>query len=193
MPGGHQRAIVERCPRRNTCPAETGSSYWSTPKACIRCGPTIPPIRRPAGRWCPGRPVGAPAWTMWTDTLAPGEALLITVGRLLRGPVGDVVTDGAVLVRDGGIVAEGARTDVIAAAGAAGPDVRRIDLPQSTMLPGLINGHVHLAMDGGPDPVRSLLDSDPRRLAREMACTPGSCSTAGSPPCAIWVTGPDCR
>src|SRR2546430_11620061 len=93
------------------------------------------------------------------------EALLITVGRLLRGPVGDVVTDGAVLVRDGRIAAEGARTDVAA----AGLEVRRIDLPHSTMLPGLINGHVHLAMDGGPDPVRSMLDSDPRRLAREMA------------------------
>ena len=97
------------------------------------------------------------------------EALLITAGRLLRGPVGDVVTDGAVLVRDGLIAAEGARADVIAVVADVDPEVRRVDLPHATMLPGLINGHVHLAMDGGTDPVASMLGSSPRRLADDMA------------------------
>jgi len=94
------------------------------------------------------------------------EPLLITAGRLLRGPAGDLVTGGAVLVAGGAIVAEGPRAEVAAE---AAHDVPTLDFPTATMLPGLVNGHAHLAMDGGADPVASLLGSSPERLADDMA------------------------
>jgi imidazolonepropionase-like amidohydrolase len=89
---------------------------------------------------------------------------LITVGRLLRGPAGDVVPDAAVLVDDGVIVAEGPSADIV-----AGVDVRRLNFPTATMLPGLVNGHAHLAMDGGADPVAGLTNNTPAQLADDMA------------------------
>jgi imidazolonepropionase-like amidohydrolase len=91
---------------------------------------------------------------------------MITAGRLLRGPAGDVVTGGAVLVVRGVIAAAGPRAEVAAA---AGPEVRTLDFPASTILPGLVNGHAHLTMDGGADPVASLMSADRTQLADRTA------------------------
>jgi cytosine/adenosine deaminase-related metal-dependent hydrolase len=90
--------------------------------------------------------------------IGTGNDLVINAGQLIRGPEGDRVTDAAVWVRGATIAAAGPAAEVEAVA--PPPAVRR-DYPRSTVLPGLINGHVHLAMDGGPDPVRTMLDSDP--------------------------------
>ncbi|RSD22053.1 amidohydrolase family protein [Amycolatopsis eburnea] len=68
---------------------------------------------------------------------------LITAGRVLPRPSAPVL-DGAVLVRDGVIVAAGARADVVAQ---AAPDAVRHDFPTGTALAGLFNAHVHLAFD----------------------------------------------
>ena len=69
--------------------------------------------------------------------------ILITAGRVLPRPSAPV-EDGAVLVRDGVIVAAGPRADVVAQ---AAPDARRHDFPTGTALAGLFNVHVHLAFD----------------------------------------------
>ena len=68
---------------------------------------------------------------------------LITAGRVLPRPSAPV-EDGAVLVRDGMIVAAGPRADVVAQ---AAPDAARHDFPTGTALAGLFNVHVHLAFD----------------------------------------------
>lgn len=68
---------------------------------------------------------------------------LITAGRVLPRPSAPV-DDGAVLVRDGVIVAAGPRAEVVAQ---AAPDASRHDFPTGTALAGLVNVHVHLAFD----------------------------------------------
>lgn len=92
--------------------------------------------------------------------------LLVVAGQVLVGPAGERIKGGAVLVDGGVIVAVGPR-DVVE--GLAGPGVERSDHPGATVLPGLINCHVHLAFDAGPDPVGSLRAADDAALAVGMA------------------------
>jgi imidazolonepropionase-like amidohydrolase len=94
----------------------------------------------------------------------PGPPLLIETGLLLRGPAGEAVRDAAVLVEGDRIVAAGPRASV-----AVPERVRRLSFPAATVLPGLIDGHVHLAMDGGDDPVTALLAAEPGAIAAGMA------------------------
>lgn len=68
---------------------------------------------------------------------------LITAGRVLPRPSAPLL-DGAVLVRDGVIVAAGPRADVVAQ---AAPGAVHHDFPTGTALAGLFNVHVHLAFD----------------------------------------------
>ncbi len=68
---------------------------------------------------------------------------VITAGRVLPRPSAPV-PDGAVLVRDGVIVAAGPRAEVLPL---AAPDAVRHDFPTGTALAGLFNVHVHLAFD----------------------------------------------
>lgn len=58
-------------------------------------------------------------------------------------------------------------------------DARRIDLGPHTLLPGLMDGHVHLAFDGGPDPVKSLAAEDDDRALLRMASHAASMLRAG--------------
>ena len=62
--------------------------------------------------------------------------------RLLVGD-GAVIEDGAFAVRDGRITAVGRRGSVAAPAGAA-----RVDLTGRTVMPALINAHVHIGYEG---------------------------------------------
>ncbi|MDH6130202.1 amidohydrolase family protein [Kitasatospora sp. GP82] len=92
--------------------------------------------------------------------------LLISSGRVLTGPGGECVNDGAVFVSKGGIVAVGARDEVERL---APDDVRRVSFPHGTVLPGLIDCHVHLAFDASPDPVGALREADDASLLLGMA------------------------
>lgn len=94
----------------------------------------------------------------------PGPPLLIEADLLLRGPVGEVVPDAAILLDGDRIAAAGPRASV-----AVPEPVRRLSFPGATVLPGLIDGHVHLALDGGADPVGTLLAAEPAALAAGMA------------------------
>ncbi|CAM5323256.1 amidohydrolase [Streptomyces avidinii] len=89
--------------------------------------------------------------------------MLITAGRVLTGDA--EVADGAVLVRDGIITAVGPRADIEAQAGSNEP---RQDFPDSTLLPGLIDAHVHLVFDAGADPVATMQEAGDEDLLEGM-------------------------
>jgi imidazolonepropionase-like amidohydrolase len=81
---------------------------------------------------------------------------LITAGRVLPRP-STPVENGAVLVRDGVIVAAGPRAEVVAQ---AAPDAARHDFPTGTALAGLFNVHVHLAFDASREMLARFSASD---------------------------------
>ncbi|GGR85186.1 hypothetical protein Snoj_43480 [Streptomyces nojiriensis] len=91
---------------------------------------------------------------------------VLSAGRMVAGPGGRVVPDGAVLCDGGLIVAVGPRAEVEAQ---AGPGVPRLAFPEGTLLPGLIDSHVHLALDAGPDPVAGLQAASDAELHAAMA------------------------
>jgi imidazolonepropionase-like amidohydrolase len=75
--------------------------------------------------------------------------------------------DGAVLVENELIVAVGRRDEVLAKADA---DIVELAFPAATILPGLINAHVHLAFNSGPDRLSELMaPADEARLVLAMA------------------------
>jgi len=82
--------------------------------------------------------------------------ILITAGRVLPRPSAPVL-DGAVLVRDGVIVAAGPRADVLAQ---AAPGASRHDFPTGTVMAGLFNVHVHLAFDASREMLANFLAED---------------------------------
>ena len=49
------------------------------------------------------------------------------------------------------------------------PDAEFIDLPGATLLPGLVDTHVHLAFDAGPDPIAALATRDDDAVLEAMA------------------------
>lgn len=71
----------------------------------------------------------------------------VLVGKtVLVGPVGCSVQDGAVRIRDGRIDAVGPGPEVLASS----PESEVKHFPGATLLPGLIDAHTHLVLDGGP-------------------------------------------
>jgi imidazolonepropionase-like amidohydrolase len=91
--------------------------------------------------------------------------VLITAGRVLAGPEGDRIEDGAVLVEHDRIRAVGPRADIETL---AGPGTPRIELPDATVLPGLIDCHVHLVFDAGPDPAGYVQSTGEESLLLDM-------------------------
>ncbi|GAA4532557.1 amidohydrolase family protein [Amycolatopsis samaneae] len=94
------------------------------------------------------------------------NGLLLSAARVLTGPAGECVEDGAVLVEDGVLRAVGPRREVERL---AGPDTPRRDHPEGTILPGLIDAHVHLAFDSSADPLTAVARADPAKLLLGMA------------------------
>ncbi|MFZ5657876.1 MAG: amidohydrolase family protein [Pseudomonadota bacterium] len=72
---------------------------------------------------------------------AQAPATVVTAERMLDVRTGRLVDQPQLLLRDGRIVSVGRRGDAVPA------DARRIDLPGMTLLPGLIDMHVHLDSD----------------------------------------------
>lgn len=86
-------------------------------------------------------------------------------GRVVTAVGDEVIDDGFVHVRDGVIVAVGRRAEL--GTDPAGAEV--VDVPGSTILPGLINSHAHLAWDGIHDLARQSLDDGPEISAYKIA------------------------
>ncbi|RJQ75377.1 amidohydrolase family protein [Pseudonocardiaceae bacterium YIM PH 21723] len=76
-----------------------------------------------------------------------------------------IFADRAVLSDGATILAVGSAAEIEAL---CTPDTRRLSFPDSTVLPGLIDAHVHLAFDASPDPVSALIDIDDTALLLGM-------------------------
>jgi imidazolonepropionase-like amidohydrolase len=70
------------------------------------------------------------------------RSVVLHAGHVLDVKTGKLLSDQTLLIEDGKIVSFGASTDTKAPASAV-----RIDLPDATILPGLIDAHTHLTMD----------------------------------------------
>ncbi|WP_236244012.1 amidohydrolase family protein [Streptomyces sp. CC210A] len=90
--------------------------------------------------------------------------MLITARRVLVGP-GTYLDDGAVLVEGDSITAVGPRAQIAARVGS---DDTHLAFPEGTVVPGLIDAHVHLVFDGGADPVATLQESSDETLLKDM-------------------------
>ncbi|MFI1953139.1 amidohydrolase family protein [Streptomyces xinghaiensis] len=90
--------------------------------------------------------------------------MLITADRVLVGS-GTYLDDGAILIEGDSITAVGPRAQI---AERAGTDAAHLAFPGGTVLPGLIDAHVHLAFDGGADPVATLRESSDETLLQDM-------------------------
>jgi len=95
---------------------------------------------------------------------------------VLLGPEGERVEDGAVLVHDGTILAVGPHAELEPR---RAPTTPVFDFPDSTLLPGLINCHVHLAFDARPDPVTTFQNSSREQLLEGMADRAGQALRCG--------------
>lgn len=93
-------------------------------------------------------------------------ARIIAADRVLPGAGAPEVPDGAVLVADGLVRDVGPRAEVLARAPAGTPVA---DHPGASVLPGLIDSHVHLVFDASADPVAALAGVDDLDLLPAMA------------------------
>lgn len=86
--------------------------------------------------------------------------MLLTAARVFTACGDDVDVDRVVEVDDGRIIDIRLRR--------RGDDGGLVDLGDVTLLPGLIDAHVHLALDASPDPVASLSMDDDATLLLKM-------------------------
>ncbi len=87
---------------------------------------------------------------------------LVTADRVVTGRPGEVLDAAGVLYEGNRIEWVGRLSELTADRGAG---VHRTHYPDATILPGLIDSHVHLGFDGGPDPVQRMQrESDSEQL-----------------------------
>ena len=70
------------------------------------------------------------------------RSVVLHAGHVLDVKTGKLLSDQAIVIEDGKIVSVGAAAETKASA-----DAIRIDLPNATILPGLIDAHTHLTME----------------------------------------------
>jgi len=90
---------------------------------------------------------------------------LLRAEKVLTGKRGEVIDRGAVLVEGDKIVRIGTQRDIGEPKDA---DVNVIDFRDSTLMPGMIDAHVHLGFDGSEDPVAHMKEADDHQLLVTM-------------------------
>jgi len=96
---------------------------------------------------------------LFAQTPAPAAPIVLHAARLLDVDSGKLVTPGEVLVRGERIVAAGSKVEHPA-------DARVIDLGDTTLLPGLVDAHVHLFLHPGGEAEQTFNESVPERTIR---------------------------
>lgn len=108
-----------------------------------------------------------------TPLPGPDVTLAIRADRLFDGERSQLVERPLLLLRQGRIAAvEDQRTQ-------APHDAEVLDFGDATILPGLIDSHVHLVFDAGPDPVGRLAGLDDDELLVQMRVAARRALTAG--------------
>jgi imidazolonepropionase-like amidohydrolase len=85
------------------------------------------------------------------------QPIVLHAARLLDIEAGRVLTPGEVLVEGGKIVAAGPSV-------AHPPGAETIDLGDTTLMPGLIDAHVHLFLHPGAEDLQTVIESVPQRV-----------------------------
>lgn len=98
--------------------------------------------------------------------------LAIRAARLFDG-------ENPVLVRDPTLLVEDGRVAAVLAGGAAPAGADVVELPDVTLLPGLIDAHTHLAFDAGADPVAALASATDGDVLAGMRAAAGAALAAG--------------
>ncbi len=76
----------------------------------------------------------------WGQQMAPGKTVVIRAGRLLDVKTGKTLTGQTIVIQDDKIASVGAAAQLPA-------DATIIDLPNATILPGLIDAHTHITFN----------------------------------------------
>ncbi|MEE6295656.1 metal-dependent hydrolase family protein [Georgenia wangjunii] len=93
---------------------------------------------------------------------------ILIADRVLSGADLELVERGAVVIDGGTIAWVGPAAELTTDVTGVDPDIE--DLGDVTVMPGLIDAHVHLAFDGGPAPVaRMRAESDAQQVATMLA------------------------
>jgi imidazolonepropionase-like amidohydrolase len=109
-----------------------------------------------------------------TTERPPRQLVALRAAALFDGTRATPIPDPLVLVDEGRIVA------VETAARTEPPEgTTVIDLGDATLLPGLIDTHLHLALDAGPEPVASLMNRDDEAVLAGMAAAGRQALRAG--------------
>ena len=94
--------------------------------------------------------------------------MLLKNGRIIDG-LGKVIEKGWLLIAEEKIIAIGETEDIPAEIAGQSVPEGIFDLTGKTILPGLIDCHVHLALKGSPDPMTELLQMADATAALHMA------------------------
>src|SRR2546427_3301872 len=103
------------------------------------------------------------------------------VDRLILTRATRIYGTGAEPVREHALVLEEARIKAVIPIGRHPTDAAVLDLEGLTLLPGLINCHVHLCLGGEADPARVLLEDPPALRAIKAGPPPKPPGGAGGP------------
>ncbi|MET7394017.1 amidohydrolase family protein [Dactylosporangium sp. NPDC005572] len=98
--------------------------------------------------------------------------LAIRAGRLFDGV-------SAVPVERPVVIVEGARIVAVLAGGEPPATAELVDLGEATLLPGLVDSHVHLVFDASPDPVAVLAGADDEAVLAMMRTAAERALSAG--------------
>jgi imidazolonepropionase-like amidohydrolase len=101
---------------------------------------------------------------------------LITARRLIDGTGAPPIDDAALVVGDAGRIVYAGRR---AGAPTLPSQADQFDLGDRSLLPGIVDSHVHLAFDGGPDPVSAIQAADDPTLLLQMAGRAGRMLRSG--------------
>ncbi len=93
------------------------------------------------------------------------EPLVLRAAWLLDGSGGDAVGDAALWVEDGRIVWAGPAAGLPEQAA----DLRSLDLPGCTLLPGMVDTHVHLVASAGPELAADIPKTEAERVLAAVA------------------------
>ena len=102
-------------------------------------------------------PLGLLAGVASAQTSPAAQPLVLHAARLLDIEAGRILSPGEILVQGGKIVAAGSSVDHPAG-------VETIDLGDTTLMPGLIDAHVHLFLHPGDEALQTVMESVPQRV-----------------------------